>query len=78
MNLLATELIKDRLLRELEGLPEDQLREVLDFVEFLHAKRMTPNHPRDLSTETDSLQHFIGGSSHGSLAQDIDGDLYGS
>lgn len=75
--------IKEQLLREIEKLPEDQMGEVLDFVEFLMAKQrrgsVTHSSPTATNDEGDDpMAAFIGGVSHGSLAQNIDQELYGS
>ncbi len=77
-----TQEIKKILVRKIKELPEYKLREVLAFVNFI------------LSTETDysifmkkknkmtsnkqALMKFIGGVSHGTLAQEIDKELYGT
>jgi hypothetical protein len=73
--------IKERLIKELERLPEERLGEVLDFVEYLlmkEGRRPTPKPPEELDPEKDPLLEFIGGVAHGSLAKGIDEELYGS
>lgn len=35
--------LKERLIEELEKLPEDRLREVLDYVAYLRAKEQAPS-----------------------------------
>ena len=72
---------KQELLNEIEKLPESSLPAVLDFVRFLQwqqSDRYTgsqlPNGPLD--PNQDPLLRFIGGISHGSLAQAIDEELY--
>lgn len=68
--------IRKRLLRELERLPEDKLQEVLEFVHRLLPR--TDRHPRARANlKKDPLLTFIGGISHGTLARDIDRELYG-
>ncbi len=47
-------------------------------MEFLLAKeRHKKNGKLDLEPEKDPILEFIGGVSHGTLAKDIDNDLYG-
>lgn len=47
------DILRERLLRRIESLPEEQVYQVLDFVEFLESK-----YARDLATETSGLQRF--------------------
>ena len=47
------DVLRTRLLRKLESLPEDQVYQVLDYIEFLESK-----YAPDLSTETTGLQSF--------------------
>jgi hypothetical protein len=75
--------LKQRLLTEIDRLPENELGEVLDFVGFLLSKQQSV--PEELTEDTthapvnnDPLQAFIGGVSHGSLTQQIDEELYGA
>lgn len=74
--MMATESIRDRLWQELKDLPEAQLREVLEFVEFLHAESTTSDQQPKSDAGGDPLLEFIRGSSHGQLAQGIDDELY--
>jgi hypothetical protein len=66
-----------------ERLPEDMLAEVFDFVSYLLAKeeresREEKEEKRKLDPKKDPiLRYYIGGVSHGSLAKDIDRELYG-
>ncbi len=46
--------LKERLLRKIEALPEEQLYQALDFVEFLESKYGSP----DLGREASGLQRF--------------------
>ncbi len=70
--------IKQRLLTTIEAIPESKLGEILDFMEFLLAKeRHKKNGKLDLEPDKDPILEFIGGVSHGTLAKDIDNDLYG-
>ena len=47
------DVLRTRLLRKLESLPEDQVYQVLDYIEFLESK-----YAPDLSGETTGLQSF--------------------
>ena len=47
------DVLRTRLLRKLESLPEDQVYQVLDYIEFLVSK-----YAPDLSSETTGLQSF--------------------
>jgi len=73
--------LKQELLVEIEKLPEYKLQEVLNFVSFLSQKgRYSPGYQEQgkaLDPEKDPVLQFIGGVSHGSLAQGIDEELYG-
>lgn len=71
--------VKDRLIAKLDKLSEERLQELLDFTEFLLFKENRENlkgKPK-LDPDKDPILSYIGSVSHGSLAQDIDGELYG-
>ena len=71
-------MIKQRLLTTIEEIPESKLGEVLDFMEFLLKKQRDQKKEKlDLESGKDPILEFIGGVSHGSLAKDIDSELYG-
>jgi hypothetical protein len=75
--------LKQELLGKIARLPENRLREVLDFASFLLLQeQLKPDngrqHKLELDPESDPLLEYIGKVSHGSLAQDIDKELYGS
>ena len=73
--------LKERLVEEIVKLPDERLEEVLDFVESLVRKeREAPviKNERELDPDKDPILKFIGGVSHGSLAKDIDKELYGA
>lgn len=77
---MAVEMLKERLIKELEKLPEDCLRQVLDFVDYLLIKERKESITKpsdDLDPQKDPLLKFIGGVSYGSLARGIDEELYG-
>ena len=70
--------IKERLFTTIEAIPESKLGEVLDFMEFLLVKERHKKKGKfDLEPGKDPILEFIGGVSHGSLAKDIDNELYG-
>jgi len=77
---VSTSLVKKQLAKELDKLPEEKLQEVLDFIGYLLTKIQQPMLPaseKEQGEEDDPLLAFIGGVSLGSLAKDIDGQLYG-
>jgi hypothetical protein len=47
------DVLRTRILRKLESLPEDQVYQVLDYIEFLESK-----YAADVSSETTALQSF--------------------
>lgn len=78
---MSAESLRERLIEELDKLPEDRLREILDFVSYLRekeAREAATVVPENLDPQKDPILKFIGGVSHGSLAQGIDEELYGS
>ena len=70
------ERLTEYLLKQSSKLPTPQLREVIDFTEFLLSKTSPP--VATATTSQNSLNRFLGGITHGSLAGNIDNDLYGS
>jgi hypothetical protein len=50
------DVLRQRLLRRVESLPDEQIYQVLDFIEFLESK-----YARDLRVETSGLQKFAEG-----------------
>jgi len=74
-------ILKEKLIEEIEKLPEDRIQEVLDFVGYLRtkeAKEVLERVEEGLGPQKDPILKFIGGVSHGSLAHEIDKELYGS
>lgn len=68
---------KQALLNVIEQLPEQQLIEVLQYVQHLsHAQKSTL--PTELNRVVDPLAEFIGAVSHGALAANLNDELYGS
>ena len=75
---VTSSVLKERLMKEAEKLPEEKLQEVLDFVDFLLSKeQQAQKREKKLDPTKDPLLKFIAGVSHGSLAKDIDNELYG-
>lgn len=71
--------IKEELLQEIEKLPEDKLLEVLDFTEYLAKKGQKARAAeKNLDPARDPILKFIGGVTHGSLAKNIDTEIYGA
>ncbi len=73
-------MLKAEIDRELDKLTEDKLREVLGFVEELlnsQGEKHSHHEISPLPPEDDPILKFIGGVSHGRLAQNIDDELYG-
>lgn len=74
-------MLKEQLVRELARLPEERLHEVLHFVESLlrqeqQVRAETLLQERDAAP--DPLLQYSGGVAHGSLARNIDQELYGT
>ena len=74
-------ILKEQLVQELARLPEERLHEVLYFVESLlrqeqQARTDTPLQER--GPAQDPLLHYSGDVAHGSLAHNIDQELYGT
>lgn len=73
--------IKERLLAEIETLPEHRVAEVIDYIHFLQyqEKHLYAVEGTAVSiADADPLSQYIGGVEHGSLAQNIDDDIYTS
>jgi Protein of unknown function (DUF2281) len=68
--------LKEQLVEKLEQLPEARVEEVLDFVEHLLGKDGQSQSVEKLDVFQDPILKFIGGVSTGTLAKDIDKDLY--
>jgi hypothetical protein len=74
---------KEQIRVALDRLPEEKHEEVLDFIEFLEHRidasddEASENGREELDPSENPLRDFIGSVSHGSLAQNIDEDLYG-
>ncbi len=74
------EVLKDKVIKDIEKLPEDKLQEVLDFIRYLLSKEKgikSTEPEEELDPSKDPILRMIGRVSHGSLAKDIDKELYG-
>jgi len=73
------QVLEDVVKEALGHLSEDKLAEVFDFVGYLLAreKREEKEEELELDPQKDPILRYIGGVSHGSLAKDIDRELYG-
>jgi len=71
MNENLTEILLERA----KNLPAQQLREVIDFSEFLASKTATT---ATAAQPARALKAFVGGITHGSMAGRIDDELYGA
>lgn len=74
--------LKQELLVKIARLPENRLREVLDFASFLLVQEQhEPDNGQEIESaldpDQDPLLNYVGRISHGSLAQGIDKELYG-
>jgi hypothetical protein len=74
-----SEKLVSKIVEQIDHLPEESLHEVLDFVARLSNGELSEEITPDArAPELDPIFKFIGGVSHGSLAHDIDNDLYGN
>lgn len=70
--------IRQKLFSTIKEVPDNKLGVLLDFTEFLLEKeRFNTKQDLHLDPEKDPILTYIGGVSHGSLAKDIDNELYG-
>jgi hypothetical protein len=72
------EKLKGQIVQEISRLPEQTLLEVLDFVSHLPNGRQADDTTTSANPEHDPILKFAGGIAHGSLAHEIDHDLYGA
>ena len=67
---------KQAIFEAIEQLPEQHLADVLRYVQQLaHTQKSTYSNPP--TDSSDPLANFIGAVSHGSLAANLDSELYG-
>ncbi len=77
VNMAQSETLRNILLKEISQLPDDYIQEILDFTEFITEKRRKHGNRKNTENNNNLWHEFIGGVEHGSLAQDIDKELYG-
>jgi len=68
--------LQAQLVKKCRKLPEEKVREILDFAEFLLSKSGATRR-RNVGGKNRSLRAFVGGVRHGALAREIDDELYG-
>ncbi len=71
-----SESLADHLAMQSRRLQPEQLREVIDFTEFLLSRPASAGSTAPPGSGA-SLVNYVGGVSHGSLASRIDDDLHG-
>jgi hypothetical protein len=77
---MAAEIVKERLIKELEKLPQERLQEVLDFVEYIltkEGKRSALKSPDELDPRKDPILKLIGIADVEPFSHKIDEELYG-
>ena len=77
---MTAKALKERLIEELERLPEDRLREILDFVGYLRAKEAreaATRSPGDLDPQQEPILKLVGIADVEPFSQNIDEELYG-
>ena len=81
MNKYKRHVLEDVVKEAIGHLSEDKLTEVFDFVGYLLAREKKEEKEKEeeleLDPQKDPILKYIGGVSHGSLAKDIDRELYG-
>jgi len=80
MDLKIDSVLKERLINNMEKLPEADIQEVLDFVEFLLRKRskgrIVPQKPESDPTK-DPILKLLGIANVDPFANEVDQELYG-
>ena len=69
------EIIKNEITDCINSMSEKQLENVLKYVKLISNQPYKV--PQNIYKESILIQNYIGGISHGSLASDIDNELYG-
>jgi len=71
--------MRDQLLHDIEKLPEEFIKELLDYADYLvvKSKKIKKINNGKSNADENPLLEYIGGDSIGNLAQDIDEELYG-
>jgi hypothetical protein len=73
----TNESVKESLFTVIEQLSEETTKEALDFIESLLVRERIKKSEPKYSSKSDPILEYIGGVSHGALAKNIDGELYG-
>ena len=73
------ETMRNQLLHDIEKLPEEFIKELLDYADYLVVKSRKLNkiNNNKKNAKENPLLDYIGGDSIGNLAQNIDEELYG-
>lgn len=75
---MNSSVLKDRLFEQIKDLPEKELKKVFKFISSLKSNQGKELEKAVfLNPDKDPVLNFIGGVEHGSLARDIDKELYG-
>jgi len=75
---LNSSALKNRLFEQIKNLPEKELKKVFMFISSLKSNQSKELEKAVfLNPDKDPILNFIGGVEHGSLARDIDKELYG-
>ncbi len=77
MDRTTSTLAKETFLVALESLPEEKVKELLDFTEFLLLRERTKESELTLNPEKDPILGLIGLADEKPFAERIDEDLYG-
>lgn len=73
----STEALKQEIISRIQGFSEEQLRQITDYINMLGYKPQSPSLQKAGVNNYSPLHEYIGGISHGKLAEDIDKELYG-
>lgn len=77
---MVTKALKERLIQEIEKLPEDRLREALDFLGYLRTREKNgaaTKSPKELNPQKDPILELVGIADVKPFSQNIDEQLYG-
>lgn len=68
-----TDALKKELMLRIQGFSEEQFRQILDYINMLDYNSQSS----ERQNSKKFLNEYIGGVSHGMLAEDVDKSLYG-
>lgn len=77
MGKMTKALAKEKVLAALEELPEEKVKEILDFTEFLLLREKVKNSELTLDPDKDPILKMIGLANVSPFADKIDDELYG-